>query len=52
VDAALRELRSHAGTQFCPRVIDALLEIRRQEPHVLASEAAGRAVLIAVPGAA
>jgi putative nucleotidyltransferase with HDIG domain len=35
IPAAFAELRSHSGTQFCPRVIDALEEILREEPAVL-----------------
>jgi putative nucleotidyltransferase with HDIG domain len=33
--AALRELRDNAGTQFCPRVVEALEAICREEPHLL-----------------
>jgi hypothetical protein len=32
--AALAEIRAHAGTQFCPRVVDALEELWRKEPAV------------------
>jgi putative nucleotidyltransferase with HDIG domain len=32
---ALEELREHTGTQFCPRVIAALEQLYREEPHVL-----------------
>jgi putative nucleotidyltransferase with HDIG domain len=35
VDEALDELRAHAGSQFCPRVVDALVQVCREEPHVL-----------------
>jgi putative nucleotidyltransferase with HDIG domain len=35
VAAALEELRAHAGTQFCPLVVDALDQVWRQEPHIL-----------------
>lgn len=33
---ALDELRAHTGTQFCPRVIGALEQVYREEPHLLA----------------
>jgi putative nucleotidyltransferase with HDIG domain len=33
--AALRELRENAGTQFCPRVVEALEAICREQPHLL-----------------
>jgi len=36
VEAALAELRRHAGTQFCPRVVDALERIYQEEPQLLA----------------
>jgi hypothetical protein len=36
---ALAEIRSHAGTQFCPRVVDALEELARKEPTLFGSEA-------------
>jgi HD-GYP domain-containing protein (c-di-GMP phosphodiesterase class II) len=32
--AALAEIRAHAGTQFCPRVVAALEELWRKEPAV------------------
>ena len=32
--AALAEIRAHAGTQFCPRVVDALEELWRKEPGI------------------
>jgi hypothetical protein len=35
--AALAEIREHAGTQFCPRVVDALEELSRSEPALLAA---------------
>jgi putative nucleotidyltransferase with HDIG domain len=35
VSAALEELRAHEGTQFCPRVMDALEALQREEPTVL-----------------
>jgi HD-GYP domain-containing protein (c-di-GMP phosphodiesterase class II) len=39
VAAALEELRSHAGTQFCPRVIEALETVYREQPSVLGAAA-------------
>jgi HD-GYP domain-containing protein (c-di-GMP phosphodiesterase class II) len=44
--AAIEEMRSHSGTQFCPRVMDALEQIYISEPHIL-----GAAHLRAVEGA-
>jgi putative nucleotidyltransferase with HDIG domain len=35
VYAALEEIRAHAGAQFCPRVVAALEDVYREEPHVL-----------------
>lgn len=35
--AALAEIREHAGTQFCPRVVGALEELWRKEPGVFAA---------------
>jgi HD-GYP domain-containing protein (c-di-GMP phosphodiesterase class II) len=35
--AALTEIREHAGTQFCPRVVAALEELWRKEPGVFAA---------------
>jgi len=32
----------HAGTQFCPSVVDALEELSRSEPALLAAEPAER----------
>jgi len=32
--AALAEIRTHAGTQFCPRVVKALEELWRKEPRL------------------
>jgi HD-GYP domain-containing protein (c-di-GMP phosphodiesterase class II) len=32
--AALAEIRAHAGTQFCPRVVAALEELWRKEPGI------------------
>jgi HD domain len=32
--AALTEIRAHAGTQFCPRVVSALEELWRKEPEL------------------
>jgi hypothetical protein len=37
---ALAEIRAHTGTQFCPRVVDALEELWRKEPAVFSPEAA------------
>ena len=45
--AALEELREHAGTQFCPIVIEALGRLNREEPHVLSGMTALRAVDVA-----
>jgi HD-GYP domain-containing protein (c-di-GMP phosphodiesterase class II) len=36
VREAVEELRDHCGTQFCPEVIEALEQVYREEPHVLA----------------
>jgi hypothetical protein len=36
--AALAEIRAHAGTQFCPRVVDALEQLWRREPAVFTPE--------------
>jgi HD-GYP domain-containing protein (c-di-GMP phosphodiesterase class II) len=36
--AALAEIRAHAGTQFCPSVVDALEELWRKEPAVFTPE--------------
>ena len=36
--AALEELRTHAGTQFCPSVIDAMEQLWREQPQVLTGE--------------
>jgi hypothetical protein len=36
---ALAEIRAHSGTQFCPRVVDALEELWRKEPSLFGSEA-------------
>jgi putative nucleotidyltransferase with HDIG domain len=40
--AALAEIREHAGTQFCPSVVDALEELSRSEPALLAAPPAER----------
>ena len=37
-ETALRELRLHAGTQFCPLVVAALERIYADEPQVLATD--------------
>src|SRR5262249_33694829 len=47
VAGAMEELRAHAGTQFCPGVIEALEALYREEPQVL-----GAATLRAVGQAA
>jgi hypothetical protein len=36
--AALAEIRSHSGTQFCPRVVAALEELWRKEPGVFRAQ--------------
>jgi hypothetical protein len=36
---ALAEIRAHTGTQFCPRVVDALEELARKEPNLFGGEA-------------
>jgi HD domain len=41
---ALGEIRAHTGTQFCPRVVDALEELWRKEPSVFAPEPAAPAI--------
>jgi diguanylate cyclase (GGDEF)-like protein len=35
VDAAFVELNDHAGTQFCPRCVDALEQLRHEQPDLL-----------------
>jgi putative nucleotidyltransferase with HDIG domain len=45
--AAFDELRAHKGTQFCPRVIDALEDVYREEPSVLGAGEPLRAVSVA-----
>jgi HD-GYP domain-containing protein (c-di-GMP phosphodiesterase class II) len=45
IPAAIEEMRLHSGTQFCPRVMDALEQIYVSEPHIL-----GAAHLRAVEG--
>jgi putative nucleotidyltransferase with HDIG domain len=47
ITAAMEELRAHAGTQFCPNVIEALEAVYREQPTVL-----GAAALRAVGDAA
>jgi HD-GYP domain-containing protein (c-di-GMP phosphodiesterase class II) len=47
ISAAMEELRVHAGTQFCPTVIDTIEALYREQPQVL-----GAAALRAVGGAA
>ena len=39
VSSALEELRAHAGTQFCPTVIEAMDAIYREQPRVLGATA-------------
>ena len=34
-EAALEEVRAHTGTQFCPRVVEALEQLYREEPELL-----------------
>jgi HD domain/MASE9 len=36
--AALAEIRAHAGTQFCPKVVQALEELWRREPKLFTPE--------------
>ncbi len=36
--AALEELRAHAGTQFCPRVLGAMEQLWREQPQILTGE--------------
>jgi hypothetical protein len=36
--AALAEIKAHAGTQFCPRVVQALEELWRREPGLFTPE--------------
>src|SRR5206468_12902224 len=35
VTAAMEELRAHAGTQFCPKVLEALEALYREQPQLL-----------------
>ena len=35
LSAAMQEIREHTGSQFCPRVVNALEEVFYAEPHVL-----------------
>ncbi len=35
IHAAMEEIRSHSGTQFCPKVVAALEQVYREEPHIL-----------------
>jgi HD-GYP domain-containing protein (c-di-GMP phosphodiesterase class II) len=41
VGEAMEELRSHAGTQFCPKVIATLEEIYREQPKLLGTPPPG-----------
>jgi hypothetical protein len=36
-DEAIREIRAHAGSQFCPDVVDALLALADEQPGLLAT---------------
>jgi HD-GYP domain-containing protein (c-di-GMP phosphodiesterase class II) len=36
--AALAEIKAHAGTQFCPRVVHALEDLWRREPGLFTPE--------------
>jgi HD-GYP domain-containing protein (c-di-GMP phosphodiesterase class II) len=49
IAAAIEELRTHAGTQFCPKVVDAVTELWRVRPEVLG---AGRLQLLTTTTAA
>ncbi len=40
-ERVLAELREHAGTQFDPRVVDAVIAVLTEENYLLASQAAG-----------
>ena len=42
VPAAMEELRAHAGTQFCPKVIEALEALYREQPGVLGAATLAR----------
>jgi HD domain len=42
VPAALGEIRTHTGSQFCPRVVAALEDLWRDEPAILSPELAER----------
>jgi putative nucleotidyltransferase with HDIG domain len=50
LEAAMEELRTNAGTQFCPTVIETLEAIYREEPHVLTAGEL-KAVRSGLPGA-
>jgi putative nucleotidyltransferase with HDIG domain len=39
---ALAEIRAHTGTQFCPRVVDALERLWHARPELLSLQATGR----------
>jgi hypothetical protein len=39
VSVAIEELRAHAGTQFCPTVIEAMEAVYREQPQVLGAAA-------------
>jgi HD-GYP domain-containing protein (c-di-GMP phosphodiesterase class II) len=38
---ALAEIADHAGTQFCPRVVDALQKLFREQPELFAQPEPG-----------
>jgi HD-GYP domain-containing protein (c-di-GMP phosphodiesterase class II) len=44
VQAALNEMRRHAGTQFCPRVVQALEQVFHEEPSLLGAAMRLRAI--------
>jgi putative nucleotidyltransferase with HDIG domain len=39
VSAAMEELRAHAGTQFCPTVVEAIEALYREQPQLLGAAA-------------
>jgi HD-GYP domain-containing protein (c-di-GMP phosphodiesterase class II) len=45
VDAALDEIAAHSGTQFCPRVVAALDQVRREQPELFTSAPAALRVV-------
>ena len=44
---ALEEIRTHTGTQFCPRVVEALEALYREDPGVLGSGAPPQLTVVA-----